>query len=77
MLSVKSSNVGGMGPRDHVILVLLECICNELAFSLVLLIFDDTGSLGSLPLQMVYPPCSMVNSGCLPPVSLRGIGRLS
>ena len=44
----------GQGARNRVILVLRECI------SLVLPVFDDTGSLGSPPGQVVYPPGSMV-----------------
>ena len=41
---------------SRVILVLLECILNAPAVSLVLPAFDDTGSLGFPPRQVVYPP---------------------
>ena len=50
----------GHGGRAHVILVLRECIWNAPAVSLVLPAFDDTGSLGSPPRQVVYPLVSMV-----------------
>ena len=49
------SIVGGLGPRIRVILVLRECIWNAPAVSLFLPTFDDTGSLGSLPRQVVIP----------------------
>ena len=39
-----------------VILVLSERIWNAPEFSLFLQAFDDTGSLGSHPRQVVYPP---------------------
>ena len=45
----------GQGARAHVIVVLRECIWNASAVLLVLPAFDDTGSLGSPPRQMVYP----------------------
>ena len=48
------------GGRARFILVLRECIWNAPAILLVLLTFDDTGSLGSLPHQVVYIPGSMV-----------------
>ena len=41
--------------RARVILVLRECIWNAPAVSLVLPVFDDTGSLGSPPRQLVSP----------------------
>ena len=43
------SIVGGQGARARVILLLCECIWNAPSVSLVLLAFDDTGSLGSPP----------------------------
>ena len=45
----------GQGDCACAILVLLECISNALTVLLVLAAFDDTGSLGSLPHQVVYP----------------------
>ena len=48
--------LGGQGACAVVILVLRECIWNEPAVSLVLPAFDVTGSLGSSPRQVVYPP---------------------
>ena len=51
----------GQGTRAHVIPVLHECIWNALAVSLVLLTFNDTGSLGSPPRQVVFPSGSMVS----------------
>ena len=51
--------LGGLGARACVILVLRECIWHTPAVSLVLPSFDDTGSLGSLPRQIVYPLGSM------------------
>ena len=54
------SFVGGQGARSLVILVLHECIWNVPAVSLVLPVFDNTGSLASLPRQAVYPSGSMV-----------------
>ena len=47
---------GGQVTRVRVIFVLLECIWNARAVSLVLPVFDDTGSLGSPPRLGVYPP---------------------
>ena len=44
----------------RVIQVLRECIRNAPAVSLVLPAFGHTGSLGSPPRQVVYPPGSMV-----------------
>ena len=49
------SIVEGQGARARVILVLGECIWNVPAVSLVLPAFDDTGSLGFPPPQVVYP----------------------
>ena len=46
--------------RYRVILVLRECIRNAPVVSLVLPTFDDAGSLGSPPLQVVYPLGSTV-----------------
>ena len=46
--------LGGQGARTVVILVLRECIWNAPAFSLVLPVFDNNGSLGSPPRQVVY-----------------------
>ena len=51
---------GVRGARARVILVLHECIWNTPAVLLVLPTFDDTGSLGSPPRQMVLPPGSMI-----------------
>ena len=48
--------VGGVREPALVILLLRECICNGPAVSLVLPLFDDTGSLGSPPHQVVYLP---------------------
>ena len=45
----------GQGPRARVILVLRERIWNAPAVSLVLPAFNDTGSMGSPPRQLVYP----------------------
>ena len=47
--------LGGQGTHACVILVLWECIWNAPVVLLVLPAFDDTGSLGSLPRQVVYP----------------------
>ena len=47
--------LGGQGARAGVILVLRECIWNMPAVLRVLQGFDDTGSLGSPPRQVVYP----------------------
>ena len=48
------------GACPHVILVLGECIWKVSAVSLVLKAFDDTGSLGSPPCQIVCPPGFMI-----------------
>ena len=48
------------GTHARAILVLCECIRNAAAVSLVLTAFDDTGSLGSPPRPVVYPPDPMV-----------------
>ena len=48
--------LGGQGAYTHVILVLRVCIWNAHTVSLVLPAFDDTGSLGTPPRQVVYPP---------------------
>ena len=45
------SFVGDLGSRANILLVLRECIWNELAASI-----DDTGSLGPPTCQVVYPP---------------------
>ena len=45
----------GQGARARVILVLRECIWNAPAVSLVFPAFDDAGSLGYPPRQVVYP----------------------
>ena len=66
----------GQGACAHVILVLRECVWNAPAALLVLPAFDDTVSLGSSPHQVVYPLFQWFRPGKLPPVSLRGIGRL-
>ena len=55
------SVVGGSRGRARVILVLCECIWNVPTVSLVLPPFDDTGSLGSPPHQVVYPAGFMVS----------------
>ena len=44
----------GQGACTRAILVLRECIWNAPVVSLVLPALDDTGSLGSLPCQVVY-----------------------
>ena len=49
------SIVGGQAARTRVILILRECVWNAPAVLLVLPAFDDTGSLGSPPHQVVYP----------------------
>ena len=46
--------------RARVVLVLRESIWNTPRVSLVSSAFSDTGSLGSTPRQVVYPPASMV-----------------
>ena len=48
--------MGLLGARGHVILVLRECIWNELVVPLVLPIFDDTGSLDYPPHRVAYHP---------------------
>ena len=48
--------LGGERARARLILVLREFIWSAPAVSLVLPAIDDTGSLGSPPRQMVYPP---------------------
>ena len=50
----------GQGFRALVILVLRECIWNAPAVSLILPAFDDTGSMGSPPHQVIYPPVRLV-----------------
>ena len=50
--------LGDQGDSVRVILVLRECILNASVVSLVLPAFDDTGSPGSLPRWVVYPPGS-------------------
>ena len=52
--------LGCQGACARVILVLRKCIWNASAVSLVLRAFDDAGSLGSPPRQVVYPFRSMV-----------------
>ena len=53
--------IGGSGGAcARVNLVLHECIWNGPTVLLVHPAFDDTGSLGFPPLQVVYPPGSMV-----------------
>ena len=54
------SIVGGQGSRARVSLVLRQCIWNVTGVSLVLLAFDDSGSLGFPLRQVIYPPGSMV-----------------
>ena len=44
------------GACVRIIFVLRECIWNTPAVLLVLSAFDDNGSLGNPPCQMVYPP---------------------
>ena len=56
--------LGGIGARARVILVLRECIWNVPAVSLVLPIFDDTGSMGYSRL-VVYPTWFPLGD-CLP-----------
>ena len=51
--------LGGEEARAHVILLLRECIWNAPAV-LLFPAFDDTGSLGSPPRQIGYPPGSLV-----------------
>ena len=48
--------LGDQRALARVIPVLGECIWNAPAISLVLPAFDGTGSLGSLPPQLVYTP---------------------
>ena len=48
-----------------VILLLRECIWKAATVSLVIPVFDDTGSLGSPPRQVFYPPGSTLGD-CLP-----------
>ena len=55
--------LGGQETRARVILILRECIWNVPAPSLVLSAFDDTGSLGSPPCPLVYPPGSTLGEG--------------
>ena len=50
--------LGVRGPA--LVIVLCECIWNGAAVLLVISAFDDTGSLGSPPRQVVYPPGLMV-----------------
>ena len=52
--------LGCQGSRARVVLVLRQCIWNAPAVSLVPPAFDNTGSLGSPPRQVVYPPGFMV-----------------
>ena len=52
--------LGSQGFCGRVILVLRECIRNTSAVSIFLSAFGDTGSLGSPPSQVVYPPDYMV-----------------
>ena len=49
-------SLGGQGARARANLVLCECIWNALVVSLFLPTFDITGSLGSPPRHVVYPP---------------------
>ena len=56
--------VGGQGACIHVILILCECIWNAPMVLLVLPTFDNTGSLGFPPHQVVYPPDSTLGE-CL------------
>ena len=52
---------GGLGGgRARVIPVLCECIWNAIAVSIVPSAFDNTGSLGFLPRQLISSPISMV-----------------
>ena len=48
--------LGCEGSRARDILVLRECVWNGPVFSLVLLDFDDSDSLGSPSRQVVYLP---------------------
>ena len=55
----------GMGSLGSIaggsrVLVLRECIWNATAVPLFLSALDETGSLGSPPRQVFYPPASMV-----------------
>ena len=50
------SILGGSRGYARVILILRECIWNAPLVSLFLPTFDDTGSMGSPPRQVVYPP---------------------
>ena len=53
------------GAHARVILVLGECIWNEPAVSLVFPAFDDSGTLGSPPRQVVYPLVALwVTASC-------------
>ena len=71
------SIVGGQGARTRVILVLRECIWDAPTLSLVHPAFDDTGSLGSPPRQLVSPPVQMIPPWVTASRFLAGIGRLS
>ena len=51
-----SSVVGGQRACPCVVHVLHECIWNDPAVSLVLPAFDNTGSLGFPPRQVLFPP---------------------
>ena len=68
---------GCLGALAHVILVLHECIWNAPAVSLVLSTIHDTGSLGSLLHQVIYPLGSMVPPWVSASRFLTGIERLS
>ena len=48
--------LGVHGASACVIVVLRECILNVPAVSLVLSTYNDTGSLGSPPRQVIYSP---------------------
>ena len=65
--------LGGKRARARVIHVLRECIWNAPAVSLVLPVFDDTGSLGYPPRQVVCPPDPIVPPWLTVSVSLLGI----
>ena len=60
----------GWGPA--LVIVLRECIWNTPVVLLFFQAFDDTGSLGSPPRQVGYPPGSMVSPWVTASSSLAG-----
>ena len=62
----------GQGARALVILALREFIWDAPEVSLVLPVFDDTGSLSSPPRRVVYPPGQIVPPWVTAPRFLAG-----